>query len=223
MKLAGMAGKGTGRVGSMVYAVRKGEQIVRQYNPNVANPNTPAQVAQRAKFKLLSQLSSIVAEGLLLKSEGAINPRNRFMALNLPAVSYDETSTRAIVNYEEMRISDGRTPITAVRTDSTEGVNVEVGGDWDGIAVAVLTSPTVGGVFGFSQIFDEKNVTIPVATSLQSRTTILVAAYRYTTEGAKAKYASMTQGQSAKELQLPVEVMINEGAIETSLTVVAAA
>ena len=54
MKLNGIVGKGTGKLGASVFAISGGEQIVRQYNPVVSNPNTDAQVAQRAKLKLMS-------------------------------------------------------------------------------------------------------------------------------------------------------------------------
>ena len=79
MKLNGFVGKGTGKLGSSVFAVSGGEQIVRQYNPNVSNPNTDAQVAQRAKFKLMSQLAAVLAPGLAFKKDSLVSPRNKFI------------------------------------------------------------------------------------------------------------------------------------------------
>lgn len=61
MKLAGFVGKGTGKMGASVFVVRKGEQIVRQYQPIVDNPKSTAQVQQRAMMKLASQLSAVLS------------------------------------------------------------------------------------------------------------------------------------------------------------------
>lgn len=88
MKLVGIAGKGSGRVGSMVYAVRGGVQIVRQYNPIVANPSTQAQVAVRSKLKLMSQLASAAAPVIAIKSEGLKSARNMFVKQNYSEATY---------------------------------------------------------------------------------------------------------------------------------------
>ena len=51
-KMYGFSGKVTGKKGDAVFAVRNGEQIIRQYNPIVANPSTQKQVDARAALKL---------------------------------------------------------------------------------------------------------------------------------------------------------------------------
>lgn len=223
MKLYGMAGKGSGRMGSMVYVVRKGEQVVRQYNPKIMNPSTDRQVEQRAKFKLLTQLGQILADGLLLVPRGAETKRNRFMAVNMRMIEWDSATGAAIANYNAMKISEGRTPITAVRTNESDGINVEVAGDWDGLALGVLTSPQFDTVFGSGVIVNETTTTVPVPAALQNRTTILVAAYRFADDAARTRYTEMEQGQSMSELKVNVEKMVREGEIITSATVVAQA
>lgn len=90
MKLYGIAGKGTGKVGSMVYAISGGEQIVRQYNPIVANPNTERQVAQRSKFKLMTQLAAAMAPALAFRKLGLVSARNQFIKKNMPFVTLEE-------------------------------------------------------------------------------------------------------------------------------------
>lgn len=90
MKLYGIAGKGTGKVGSMVYAISGGEQIVRQYNPIVANPNTERQVTQRSKFKLMTQLAAALAPALAFRKKGLVSARNQFIAKNMPFVTLEE-------------------------------------------------------------------------------------------------------------------------------------
>ena len=83
MKLNGLVGKGSGKLGASVFAISGGEQIVRQYNPQVSNPNTDAQVAQRAKLKLMSQLASDLGEALAFKKNGLVSARNQFVSRNI--------------------------------------------------------------------------------------------------------------------------------------------
>lgn len=89
MKLNGFVGKGSGKLGSSVFAVSGGKQIVRQYNPNVANPSTEGQVGQRAKLKLLSQLSSQLSSVIAIAKQGLTSARNRFVSINFPQVTWD--------------------------------------------------------------------------------------------------------------------------------------
>lgn len=62
-RMQGITGKLSGKMGAAVFRVREGQQVVTQYNPIVKNPNTAGQQAQRAKFKLMSQLAAIMAPG----------------------------------------------------------------------------------------------------------------------------------------------------------------
>ena len=88
MKLYGLFGKGSGKLGSSVFAISSGEQIVREYNPVVENPNTPAQVEQRAKFKLLSQIAAALASIIVIPKQGLVSARNRFIGLNVGKATY---------------------------------------------------------------------------------------------------------------------------------------
>lgn len=83
MKLNGFVGKGSGKLGSSVFAVSGGEQIVRQYNPQVSNPQTDAQVEQRAKLKLMSQIAAALAPAIAFKKQGLVSARNQFISANI--------------------------------------------------------------------------------------------------------------------------------------------
>ena len=53
----------TGRVGSAVGSKGKGGKVLlRQYQPTVTNPRTPAQMSQRAKMKLAAQVAGMLGE-----------------------------------------------------------------------------------------------------------------------------------------------------------------
>lgn len=124
MKLNGLVGKGTGKLGSSVFAVSGGEQIVRQYNPNVSNPNTDAQVAQRAKMKLMSQIAATLAPAIAFKKEGLVSARNKFVSANFHLTQYEEN--KASVQLTELDLTGGRQLLGAVSATSTPGEKVDV-------------------------------------------------------------------------------------------------
>lgn len=123
-----MWGKTTGKVGGLVYATSGGEQIVREYNPNVANPSTQAQVDQRARMKLMSQLSAALSPVLAMTKDGLVSKRNKFTKLNFPA-SYALNGT-AQITYENVQITEGSTSLPALVAAgviSNDHMNLAVG------------------------------------------------------------------------------------------------
>lgn len=105
MKLNGFVGKGSGKLGSSVFAISGGEQIVREYNPRVANPNTSAQVAQRAKMKLMSQFAAALAPGLAFKKINLVSARNQFVSKNIGLCTY--TDEKAEVEMTKLDLTGG--------------------------------------------------------------------------------------------------------------------
>ena len=81
MKLTGYL-KGKGKLGNMVCAQIAGVTIGRDYNPNVKNPNTALQVAQRSNFKLASQVTAALAPVIAIPREGLKSARNLFIKKN---------------------------------------------------------------------------------------------------------------------------------------------
>lgn len=105
MKLNGFVGKGTGKLGASVFAISGGEQIVRQYNPKVSNPNTDAQVEQRAKLKLMSQLAADLAQSIGFQKKGLVSARNQFISANIGKCEYEEG--KAIVDIDLLDLTGG--------------------------------------------------------------------------------------------------------------------
>lgn len=68
-------GQFRGKVGAVVFRVNQGEQIVSAYQPQVRNPKSNLQTAQRNKFYLASQLNKLVSD-YDIAGLGA-TPRNR--------------------------------------------------------------------------------------------------------------------------------------------------
>lgn len=112
-----MWGKTTGKVGGLVYATSGGEQIVREYNPNVANPSTTAQVDQRARMKLMSQLSASVAPALAMQKSGLVSVRNKFTKINF-GNTYALNGV-AQVSYENLQFTEGNLALPQINAQIT--------------------------------------------------------------------------------------------------------
>ena len=110
MKLNGFVGKGTGKLGSSVFAVSGGEQIVRQYNPNVSNPNTDAQVAQRAKLKLMSQVAAALAIIIAFKKKGLVSARNQFVSANIGLCTFENNQAELDISKLDLTGSNAALP-----------------------------------------------------------------------------------------------------------------
>lgn len=119
MKLNGIIGKGTGKLGSSVFAISGGSQIVREYNPVVSNPNTEAQIAQRAKLKLMSQLGAALAHALGFKKQGLVSARNQFVSKNIGLATYQNDS--AAITLTEVQLTPSNAAFPALATPTAEG------------------------------------------------------------------------------------------------------
>lgn len=124
MKLNGFVGKGSGKLGSSVFAISGGEQIVREYNPVVSNPQTDAQVEQRAKLKLMSQLAAALALALAFSKKGLVSARNQFISKNIGFTEWDDNEASVDMTLLQLTPSStAMTPIVATRGDN-DSVNV---------------------------------------------------------------------------------------------------
>lgn len=87
-KMSGLTGKLQGKYGNAVFRVRRGVQVMAQYNPNIDNPNTDKQIAARARMKLMAQLAAIYAPIIAIPREGSRTPRNLFTKENYKLSSF---------------------------------------------------------------------------------------------------------------------------------------
>lgn len=120
MKLNGIFGTGSGKVGSSVFAVNSGVQIVRPYQSQVANPNTEGQVNQRGKFKLMSQLAAAMGTVIAIPKAGIVSPRNQFIKHNFPLATMNGSNAEVqTANLQITKSALGMIPITATRQGGT--------------------------------------------------------------------------------------------------------
>lgn len=69
-KQTALFGKVSGKLGAVIFSSSGGETITREYNPKVSNPSTHAQVNQRARMKLMMQLSAVFAPVITFRRVG---------------------------------------------------------------------------------------------------------------------------------------------------------
>lgn len=124
-KVTSLYGKTTGKIGSIVFSTSGGETIAREYNPHVANPNTQAQIDQRARMKLMSQLSAILAPVIVMTKEGLVSRRNKFVKKNFDS-SYALNGT-AQISYENVQLTEGSVGlpqvVASIDTNAETGID----------------------------------------------------------------------------------------------------
>lgn len=126
MKLTGLTGTGSGKLGSSVFSVHAGEQVVRQYQPVVTNPSTQVQVNNRARLKLISQLSAVMGDVIAIPRKGNVTSRNLFVSDNYHVT--EALNGVATVDLSAISLTRGGINIpyvNAVRVDNTS-IDVEL-------------------------------------------------------------------------------------------------
>ena len=134
MKLNGIFGTGSGKTGNAVFATSAGKQIVRTYQPKVTNPNTDAQVAQRAKFKLLSQLAAAMAPVIVIPKSGLVSARNRFVQKNIPLATYADD--KASIKLADIQLTDSNASLPSLivnKSGETDIIHTEMASSVSGI------------------------------------------------------------------------------------------
>ena len=137
-----------GKVGNVVYRVRKGQEIASAHQPNVANPRTVTQIAQRIKFSVSVKFyKSAIAKMFKFAFEdkganesdyNAFMRHNTTSAMILKRMQYDSTYYPAIA--ENWVMSFGSLP--------THEVNA--GMDRPYVAAVGLTGALAGGDVKFA-------------------------------------------------------------------------
>lgn len=121
-KVTSLYGKTTGKIGSIVFSTSGGETIAREYNPHVANPNTQAQINQRARMKLMSQLSASLANVIVMRKEGLTSARNKFVKRNFES-SYASDGI-AQISYENVQLTSGNSALPQIKWETQRDTDI---------------------------------------------------------------------------------------------------
>lgn len=124
MKQISPLSKGSGKLGSTVFAVNSGVQIAREYQPKVSNPNTEAQQDTRARFKLMSQLSAVMAPVIAIKKDGLKTARNQFQSINFGIVNYENEN--ASINLNQVQLTKSNRSFAGFNADRSGGASIAV-------------------------------------------------------------------------------------------------
>lgn len=225
MKVRGYL-KGSGKLGNIVCSTVAGETIARDYNPEVANPNTETQVAQRAKFKLMSQLSSVMAPVIAIPKDKNQSSRNLFVRKNMSATVYD--GVQAAINLNRVQLTNGNTTIETFGCDRSShehcscyysGINF-VG--MAGIVYCIFTKDDAGNLSLFdSAVVTENTEDEDWGADLKyTDKEIVLYAYALIGDGDKAKAAfGNLEAPTAESLaKLLVESSVAASTIKTTKT-----
>lgn len=115
-RVVGLVGGLRGKLGNTVFFVSGGQQVARVYQPVVFNPNSPLQIAQRAKMALVGRLSKIVPIAALdgLDGENRRARRGAFVAEAIKASTY--TNNQAALSFENLKLSRGNVQFSVQAT-----------------------------------------------------------------------------------------------------------
>lgn len=142
MKLNAVFGKGSGKVGGLVFAVSGGEQIVKEKASKVSNPNTNAQMTQRAKFKLISQIAANLAPIIAFKKEKLVSARNQFVSANIGNVTFANGQAELTLADIDLTGSSAALPGFSTNAETPGTVEVQLGSaapaDIDGVLYALV-------------------------------------------------------------------------------------
>ena len=121
-KQTSLFGKISGKLGAVVFSTSGGATISREYNPHVANPNTDAQINQRARMKLMSQLSACLAPVIAMQKDGLVSVRNQFVKRNFD--SCYSVNGQAQISYENVQLTQGNVGLPQIKWEAANDTGV---------------------------------------------------------------------------------------------------
>lgn len=199
-KIYGLFGAMTGKVADVVMVVRNGVQVVRKYQPVVSNPSTPAQVASRARLKLMSQLGEVLADGIAFSRQGIVSARNRFVSANYALSTFNTEQSRADINLLQVNLTGGTLGMPALNV--TRGTGVVSAALFEGVSYdAVMYVVIQRGADGLIRFVEARQVTDAGESGLypsgdfsfsSSREGVVYAyGIRFNSDTARTRYGSL--------------------------------
>lgn len=199
-KVYGLNGYLRGKLGNTVFAIRNGEQLSRQYNPNPMNPKSATQTENRAKLKLLSQLGAALQPVIAIPRVGMVSPRNGFTQANYPYTAF--AGENASIDLADIQLTKSAVALSGFSADRTGGNGIavvldeNVAASNDAIVYVVLRRTDASKVAVASSLLVREagiDGTFPATLPYQDGD-IAVCAYgiRYNTVAARTAFGNLT-------------------------------
>lgn len=122
-RIYGLNGALRGKQGNNVFSIQNGTQVVKAYQPVVANPRTAAQIDQRLKFSLAGKISSVTPSDAIVGLSGGNKRarRARFVQLITRAAAIAPVNgvSQASIDYGNIFFSEGSLAIYSAITTTT--------------------------------------------------------------------------------------------------------
>lgn len=124
-------GRIRGKIGDVVFTQNKGRQIAKLYQPNVANPRTGQQQANRSRFVALLALGKLLRVVLPLgfkEYASSLSWLNRFMSTNSSngLMAWDEPTSSWLPAYQNLVISEGSLYPTTIEVNTLVAENLTI-------------------------------------------------------------------------------------------------
>lgn len=226
MKIYSILGKMKGKIGNIVVSSVNGQVVGREYNPNVANPNTQMQQNTRSKFKLASQLSAAMAPVIAIRKDGPKSARNQFVKQNFDTINYN--TGVASINLNQVQLTKSNTPFAGFNADRSAGVYiyVELNADSAAALTRVVYIEYVKTSDGALQLFDSVIASIPgddgkfPAQLAYTDAEVLLYAYgiKDLDSGITTKFGDMTAPNAEQVAQLLVASTENMASVQLTKT-----
>lgn len=122
----GIFGQVVNKVGNVIFAVNKGQNVVRSKPASVSQANSEAQLFQRAKMTLMVALYRLTSAAVNMGYTATPNPSspyNAFTSYNIKNGTSGSTSSTVTYDYASLLFANGSlgtTAVTSVAIDSSD-------------------------------------------------------------------------------------------------------
>ena len=218
----------TGKFAGAAFQQSPGNGTILREVVKPTNPSTEAQVEQRAKFKLMSQVATAFKSVIAMKREGNITPRNMFVKINSPLLTFDAAQSRAEIELTKLQLTKSAQAVRVLTSfnPETSKAAADVGTDMEILYGGVFV--VVGQLDGkpYIKAIARETETDPVNVishsfddlALSAGDVILAYGITQDTTGLSVKYGNIEAGQSDAWLEV-----LNNLAESSSLTQTAGA
>ena len=200
----------TGKFAGAAFQQSPGNGTILREVVKPTNPSTEAQVEQRAKFKLMSQVATAFKSVIAMKREGNITPRNMFVKINSPLLEFDAAENKATIQLDLLQLTKSAQAVslTAEFNEETGDAAIVLSADMPILYGAVFVRAAASGNGIVIKDIARETVAEPAAsishTFNGSQVEDVILAYGITqdTAGLAVKYGNLQKAENEGWLQV---------------------